>query len=71
METAIVESITKPMKKFLMLFAVIALTGCSGVSHSDNVRSTASVSSVRYQHELEYVSADGWTPFLHLVEIEQ
>ena len=64
------------MKSILLLVAVVALAGCSstGGSKTSSQANTSSFASVaqaapRFEHQLDIEYADGATPFLRLVEV--
>jgi len=64
------------MKNVLLLVAVVALAGCSSLGDSKigskpNTASAALVAQAapRFEHQLDIEYADGATPFLRLVEV--
>ena len=59
------------MKRILFLLVASLLAGCSSVSpSSQSGSSTVAVTPApTYEHQLEYVEAEGATAFLRLVEV--
>jgi uncharacterized protein YceK len=64
------------MKKALLFLSVVALAGCASptgtrTAAQPEAGSSASVAQAtpRYEHQLVMVSAEGITPFLQLVEV--
>jgi hypothetical protein len=60
------------MKIAFLLLAAAGLAGCSSVDAERPVaigKASQQTAGIRYEHQLDYVYADGATPFLRLVEV--
>jgi uncharacterized lipoprotein len=67
----------KRMNKVLLLMAVVALAGCSspsGTKTGSNPKGGSSArvgeAAPRFEHQLDIEYAEGATPFLRLVEVD-